>query len=274
MPPHLTFQRTTRIPQSLPKGEVEIPPPPPMPHKPSVSLLTILLPAGGTVLGLVIMIAFGATAGGANLILSMAISIPMMAATYLATFINYVVQQNKFKKDVEKRKDGYERILKARRQELTALHAQQQSVLRQNDPEPQECLSRVKRLDRRLWERSPQDADFLSLRLGLGAQPSTVTIKPPKEQTVLEPDPLVETAQNLAREFEWVPNVPICLPLREVGSAGLVGPREAVLNTSRALAIQVATHHSPDEVKIVAIFPEREMDDWGWVALAAAYLDR
>ncbi len=265
MPPHLTFQRTTRIPQSLPKGEVEIPPPPPMPHKPSVSLLTILLPAGGTVLGLVIMIAFGATAGGANLILSMAISIPMMAATYLATFINYVVQQNKFKKDVEKRKDGYERILKARRQELTALHAQQQSVLRQNDPEPQECLSRVKRLDRRLWERSPQDADFLSLRLGLGAQPSTVTIKPPKEQTVLEPDPLVETAQNLAREFEWVPNVPICLPLREVGSAGLVGPREAVLNTSRALAIQVATHHSPDEVKIVAIFPEREMDDWGWL---------
>lgn len=263
------FQRTTRITQELPSGEVEIPAPPTAPSKPSTSLLTILLPAAGTILGLGLMIGIGAatyqSTGGAGLAISMLVSIPMMLATYLTSFINHAVQKKKYKEEVEKRQEGYGRMLAARRQELIGSRNQQQTVLCQTDPDLHECVSRVERLDRRLWDRSPQDADFLSLRLGLGTQPFSVKVKPPKEQTALEADPLIEAAQNLAREFAHVPDVPVCLPLREAGAAGLAGPRHAVLNAARALAIQIATHHSPDEVRIVAVFPASEAAYWEWL---------
>ncbi|HYF79106.1 MAG TPA: type VII secretion protein EssC, partial [Symbiobacteriaceae bacterium] len=61
------------------------------------------------------------------------------------------------------------------------------------------------------------------------------------------------------------PGVPIRLPLKEMGAAGLVGERSDVLNLARALAMQIATHHSPDDVKIIALFPEAELEVWAWL---------
>jgi len=263
-----TFQRTTRIPPELPKGEVEIPPPPAAPAIPSTSLITLLLPAGATILGLGIMVigaVFGGGSGGITLFLSLAISLPVMLASYLGSFITYSTQKKTYIRTVHEREEKYSTLLKARQRELSNFRDQQRTALCQTDPEPAECLARVVRLDRRLWERTPQDADFLSLRLGLGARPFAVTVKPPKQEAALNDDPLVQAAQNLAREFTQVPEVPICLPLREAGVAGLAGPRPAILNTARTLAMQIAVHHSPDEIKIVALFPADEAAHWEWL---------
>jgi len=212
------------------------------------------------------MIAVSATSqSGSTIGISMAVSVPMMLTSYLVAFINYTSQRRAHRRAVQQREQGYRALLEKRRQELGVLRDQQRSALCQVDPNPQECLERVERLDRRLWERSPQDADFLSLRLGLGERPFLVAVKAPRQEAAIEPDPLVQEAQALATEFAQVPGVPICLPLRQVGTAGLVGPRTAVLNVARALALQLATHHSPDEVKIVATFPVDEAEEWNWL---------
>src|SRR5207249_11389073 len=119
--------------------------------------------------------------------------------------------------------------------------------------------------NRRLWERSPGDSDFLHMRLGLGTFPSTVAVKPPRQDDTLQDDPLVQEAQALCKEYAEVPEVPIPLPLFDAGVAGLVGPRDAVLNTVHNFAMQIATHHSPDEVKICAIFPPDEISEWNFL---------
>jgi len=265
MPTPPVFQRSPRLYPDLPQGEVEIPAPPPAPTPPSTSLTSVLLPAGATLVGLAVMVAMGASSGGSNLGLSMAISLPIMLASYAVSFLNYKSQQDAYRRQVQEREQKYQALLRARRRELEHLRDRQQAALRQIDPDPRECLARVERLDRRMWERSPKDADFLSLRLGLGTRPLAVTVKAPKEEIITEPDPLIQAAQSLAQEFAQVQDVPVCLPLHQAGAAGLVGPRDAVLNTARALAIQIATHHSPDEVKIVAVFPPHEHNEWAWL---------
>ncbi len=260
-----TFKRSPRFYPELPDGEAEIPPPKAAPTPPSTSLTSVLLPAGVTLVGLAIMIAVGASSGGSGLGLSMVLSLPMMLVSYVVSFFNYKSQRDAYRREVREREQKYRTMLEDRRRELEHLQDRQRAALRQIDPAPQECLARVERLDRRMWERSPKDADFLSLRLGLGARPFLVTIKIPDDKVATDPDPLIRAAQSLAQELARVRDAPVCLPLYRARVAGLAGPRDAVMNLARALAIQIATHHSPDEVKIVSVFSRAGYGEWAWL---------
>ena len=264
MPP--TFARGPREILELPEDEVEIPAPSPIPTEPSTSLTSLLLPAGFTIVGLVVMIAAGASQGGGTLILSMAVSLPMMLGSYLVSFINYRRQKRDYEREAKEREEGYDALLQRRRQDLERLRDRTRAALCHNDPDLSGCLGLVERQDPcRLWARAPYDEDFLALRLGLGDRPFQVSVKPPAQQSPLELDPLVQEAQELASGFACVPQSPIALPLREAAVAGLAGRRDAVLNAARALALQIATHHSPHDVKIVAIYPAHEAGDWEWM---------
>lgn len=255
------FQRAPRILPVLPKGEVEIPAPPPAPTRQTGSLIAILLPGLMAVGGLIVAVT-SATTGNAAISL---MSFGFMGVTSIVSVFSYFSQRTGYGRAVREREQKYRALLEEHRQELFAQREQQQIGLCEIDPAPRECLSRVDRRDRRLWERAPQDNDFLLLRLGLGQQAFGITIKAPKQQNVLEKDPLIEEAGQIVASLTQVPDVPVCLPLRETGVAGLAGPRYAIMNTARALAMQIATHHSPDEVKIVALFPAGETDQWDWL---------
>ena len=261
LPP--TFRRAPRLYPELPKGEVEIPPPPPAPTEPSVALLPVMLPAFFAVGALVVTIFVVPNSGG-NPWLPV-LSFGFMGISSMVSVLNFTSQKRSYRKAKNERLKKYRALLEKRQQDLTAKREQQQVALNQIDPEPRECLARVERLDRRLWERSPQDDDFLSLRLGLGAKPFLVNVKVPKQDADLDLDPLVQEGQNLAVESALVRDVPILLPLRDSGASGLAGARSSVIETARALMMQLATNHSPDEVKVAAFFPADEVGDWAWV---------
>lgn len=263
MPGRPTFQRSPRHPIEVTSAEIEVPAPPPAPMRPQMSALSVVLP------GIFAVVALGATLALTQMNpLASALSFGFMAISSLTAIINYGQQQRAYKKAVEERESRYRAALNSIRQQLTTLHGQHRQALTANDPALEECWARVSRqptVDRRLWERSPKDGDFLSLRLGLGERPSPVTLKVPRPPDPTAVDPLFEEAQKLGREFAVLSDVPICLPLAEAMVAGLAGSREAVLNLVRGLVIQIATHHSPDEVKIVAVFPAHEADRWDWL---------
>jgi S-DNA-T family DNA segregation ATPase FtsK/SpoIIIE len=92
-----------------------------------------------------------------------------------------------------------------------------------------------------------------------------VTVKPPAADQAITPDPLLAAARALAADYLQLPQSPICLSLAQAGVVGLAGPRSAVLTAMRGLVLQLATHHSPDEVKLVALYPAAEADEWAWL---------
>lgn len=258
------FQRSPRLRPELPAGEVEIAAPPPAPAEPSMSVLSILLSMLPGLLGAIVMYGFSRSRGpgAASYLL---FSFPMMAAGYLVQIIHFGFQKKKYVATVAAREGKYRELLGRHRRDLERNRQLQQEALRACDPHPQECLERVQALDHRLWERSPADDDSLHLRLGLGALPFGLTVKVRRQGSEHDPDPLQQEAEALAAEFGEVPGVPIRLPLKDVGAAGLVGERGDVVELARTLAMQIAAHHSPDDVKIAALFPEQELEDWAWL---------
>ncbi len=260
----ITFRRPPRVLPDLPSGEIEIPPPGTLPTAPTFNALQVLMPAGFAVLSMFATVGTALSQGTGNLLINGLMS-SYMGANSLVQYITYRQQKKKYLADLHTRDTTYRAMLQRRRERLARLTTQQQVAMQQLDPGLAECFNRVQGLSSHLWERDARDPDFLMTRLGLGQRPFLMKVKAPSQEAALTFDPLIAEAEKLNNSVAAVTGVPITLPLQEVGLAGLVGPREATLMLARAIAMQLATHHSPEEVKLAAIFPPAQAEAWAWL---------
>ena len=81
------------------------------------------------------------------------------------------------------------------------------------------------------------------------------------------PDPfMMAEAQALVRRFSLMPDMPLTVPLDLAGNVSIVGDREGVVAVARALLLQTAVLHAPEDVELAACFPPQAMADWEWSA--------
>ena len=253
------FQSSPRLIPEMPKGEVDIPNPPSAPSNPNISWVSILLPPG---IMTVITIATAVVSKTASYAM---MSLLMTAGTILTSVYNYMSQNNKYIKDERNRKEKYLQLIHNQRKELEYAREQQRNATYYVHPDIRECISRAESLDRKLWERTIQYPDFLLLRLGIGNIPFRIKVKAQRQEIAIEQDPLKEEPQKLADEFCMLQDIPVAIPLYDYGTAGLIGTRNEIIQSARALLLQIAVHHSYDDVKIVAIYPGDETNEWEWM---------
>ena len=113
----------------------------------------------------------------------------------------------------------------------------------------------------RLWERRPSDSDFLHLRLGTGTRNLSARIDYPAKCFELESDELEDKMYQLVETPYKVDAAPIILPLTDSYICGIQGQREHVLSMIRCLIMQIAVHHSYDEVKLVFLLRQEELTE-------------
>lgn len=97
-----------------------------------------------------------------------------------------------------------------------------------------------------LWERRPDDDDWLRLRVGLATQPSTVGV-----------------VNHEAPPPAW--SVPVAVAVTDAKVVGLAAPPEAARALARALLLQAAVLHSPDELRVVVLTDPETQSDWDWL---------
>jgi len=255
-----------RTPVRLPGVEIDIPPPPPAPAKPGGSLLYQVLPVllAAVGMGIILMVGNIQSSGSTVLVLLLG-SMLLVGGGAGVSVMMHRSQNAAYRRGTRERIELYYRMLTSTRDRVRQLLAEQQEVLLDKDPDPISCAQIA--LDRapRLWERAPDDPDFLIVRAGLGGQPSSVPVRAPRQPDPLRPDPLIDAAAELAAWGNSVWGVPVFVPLVDGRSVGLCGPRDSVVGTARALLVQLVTHHPPDEVKLVALVPPAESAGWAWL---------
>ena len=151
-------------------------------------------------------------------------------------------------------------------EEKLSFHNQRQKeVLEKKYPNCMECMARVEGPSAALWERHPQENDFMNLRLGTGEVPSSATVTVPHSSLSLKEDEYDKTPQELAEKYHMVSDAPIVSEFLKYGNCGLVGKREDTIAMARSMIIQVASLHSYEEVKIIGLYPESEQEMWDWM---------
>jgi len=147
---------------------------------------------------------------------------------------------------------------------LRRLHEEERAARRYLAPDPAELLriagadERPRTPEPRLWERRLSDDDALELRLGCGTLPASVRVVAPTDA------PTDRRIDQLIAEYTSLHQVPICLPLLQLGSLGIAGPRPAVLGLIYAMLAQAAVLHAPTELRIGIITSVTTAADWQW----------
>jgi S-DNA-T family DNA segregation ATPase FtsK/SpoIIIE len=250
----------------LPDDVIEIPPPPPAPQRPSGSLLYQVLPVLLVAVGMGVILVVGNLQGsGGGLAILLVGSMLMIGGGAGVSVLLHRSQAASYRRGTRRRLELYFEKLWSVRERLENLLEQQRQILLEKDPHPSTCVEVATRQSARLWERSPGEPDFARVRVGLGAQPASVTVHAPRQPDPLVPDPLVEAAQDLAEWAAALHGVPLNVSLADGACVGIWGPRERVIDAVRAMLIQLATHHAPDELKLVGVLPTADVREWAWL---------
>jgi len=254
------FLRSPRDFIPFPKGEVVIQSPGKADDPPDSSIVSLILPLAGSLVGLLLTVIAISTSP-----LLALISLPMILFSVLGGIYKNRQEQKKYEAKKTKREQLFQTHLEESRKTLDRLVDEQRKASLIPNPSLDECLQRVERHNVRLWERKPEDSDFLDIRLGLGnASPTFVVKPPPLPDAVQEPDVLYKKALALTNEYKVIDDMPVTLPLMEVVTAGLIGSSSDLVKLTRSILIQLATHHAPNEVKIILCISENEIDQWDW----------
>lgn len=141
------------------------------------------------------------------------------------------------------------------------------------NPSPN-ALSNLARDPARLWERRRRDEDFLATRVGVANLPWFQISVPPSESPTQPSDPvLLAEAKLLIDTYSTVPQLPLTLDLRTNDSISIIGDREECINLVRAMILQLATHHPPDDLWLAAAYAPERVTDWRGFDLLPHVLD-
>jgi len=258
--PSEVFNRPPRIFMLPPKETVDIPKPPTKEQPPPpVGLLPILMPliTVSIMFGIYIFVSHASMQQLAFL-LPMAIFSVMGPLTSIITTRQKVKAVKRTNRENDKK---YKKLLAKLRTHLKAQADEQRLVALLTDPDPEVLEEQITQREH-LWERRPDDPDFLTVRVGKGKQPFSVTLKLPEVESV---DPIAAEVQRFKNDFTFVEDIPCGISLPKVKSLGITGRRQDVAALTHEMICQIATHHSPEDVRILGIYPLSQKQDWEWI---------
>ncbi|MGQ0432707.1 MAG: FHA domain-containing protein, partial [Microthrixaceae bacterium] len=131
---------------------------------------------------------------------------------------------------------------------------------RDASPSPAHLVDRARSLSPDLWERRPDQSDFLQLRLGIGDLPSVVEIEGGEGGD----EEMRAQADRLQSEHAVDRDVPVTVDLREDGVLGLAGSLAPCESLARWLVVQAVTLHSPRDLALVVLTTHERLTEWEW----------
>lgn len=206
----------------------------------------------------------GAVSGGStgSLITSGVMAGSMLAGALLWPTLLRRYNKKQEKKNEEHRRKRYTAYLAEKETEIKSKYERNIRVLNENlMPSPEALAKFIEEKNRRLWERTPKDKDFLKVRFGIGEIDFAIDIQAPNKGFTLEDDPMMDNAIALKDKYKVMKNVPISLSLLDKKVVGVVGNTFDVLKVT---VTNIISLHSSDEVKIVLIYNSADEDRLKW----------
>ncbi|HLI70302.1 MAG TPA: type VII secretion protein EccCa [Ktedonobacteraceae bacterium] len=259
-----TFYRPAReYPPVLPSNEIVINAPPSLQptQRGGWSCLSYMLPGVAGLGSLVFLLAYHE-----NLLLDVAFGLIALCSVGSGA-VMAIVQRRAGKRQLKQQRISYQNYLAHMRKHLSLIARQQRQVDARLYPNYNELLNCVERREY-LWERRPEDQDFLSVRVGLGPCPlcTPLHLKLSDDSFMVEylPDSLAK-AQALVAEYSHLADLAAVVSLRDFSVLSICGNLTRARALARALLSQLVAFQSPEDVRCLVVFKEPYMKDWAWV---------
>ncbi|MEV5483569.1 MULTISPECIES: type VII secretion protein EccCa [Streptomyces] len=257
--------RTTRPPAASEARIIEAPPN--LPEGKAGNIAMSLLPVAGVMSSVVMMtVVRNSQFAGLGAII--------LVVTVIGSVALVFSQRGKAQRTRRTQREAYLAYLEDLREELSAEERQRRESADVLNPPPP-ALYDIVRDPARLWERRRVDGDFLRVRAGTGEMPVRDLQIAQQGSSVLTPPDrfMLNEASALMARFRTGTELPLTVPLDRVGNVSVIGPREDCLRVARALLVQAAALHAPDDVAMALAVPGDRLDDWAWAKWMPHLLD-
>ncbi|BBO00161.1 type VII secretion protein EssC [Sporolactobacillus terrae] len=195
----------------------------------------------------------------------MLISIVMFLSTIVTSVYQYFRDARQTKIRQKERKKNYTNYLREKREEFHRLYEKQRFVLHYQFPNSEKLKALAKQLSPRIWERSPEDDDFLDLRLGKTELPPDYAIQGSEQDLSGRSfDALYQEAKTILDHYSKINDVPLTIRLLN-GSLGLVGKHSITRKAVQQMLLQLAFFHSYHDLRLIILFDEEEYAQWAWL---------
>ncbi|WFE46044.1 type VII secretion protein EccCa [Verrucosispora sp. WMMD1129] len=264
----VVIRRPARRPApEIPVGDLPVQAPPEIPAATDTrwhQLLMLLPMLGGTV---AMAMMFGRGGGAYAYVVGGMFGLSSLAM--LATSWGSASGNPKKSEMMAARRD-YLRHLATLRRQVRQTAERQRAGLCYRYPDPSLLWSTVH--SHRVWERRPTDPDFAVIRVAVGPQTLATPLVPPVTRPLEELEPMTAGAlRRFLDAYSVVPDLPVALSLRSFARvfvrAAPAGPTgsPAAQALTRAMLVQLAVFHAPDELLVaICAGPERR-GSWEWV---------
>jgi len=146
---------------------------------------------------------------------------------------------------------------------VSVLQGRLREQLNRSAPSVDQIAQLIRERGSGLWGRHAADRDFLCVRLGSGEVPSGFRITG-------HPSPnLPQVLQSQADQFiafaRTLSDAPVSAKLAESGALGIRGDARRASAALRAIIIQIAALHSPEQVRLACFAAPEHVASWGWL---------
>ncbi|MFF2580350.1 type VII secretion protein EccCa [Streptomyces goshikiensis] len=257
--------RTVRPPAASEARVIEAPPN--LPEGKAGNIAMSLLPVAGVMSSVVMMTVVRNSQFAA-------LGALILVVTVIGSVGLVFSQRGKAQRTRRTQREAYLAYLEDLREELAAEERERGRRADVLNPPPY-ALYDIVRDPARLWERRRVDGDFLQVRVGTGEMPVRDLRIAEQGSTVLTPPDrfMLNEASALTARFRTGTELPLTVPLDRVGDISVVGPREDCLRVARALLVQTAALHAPDDVAVALAVPGDRLADWEWAKWMPHLLD-
>lgn len=251
------FQRNTRLKSVLNDDEIEILDPPSKPKKNRDNILTSLLPS----MGMLMSSGFMALAGGSNMIVFSVITGGM---AILTTVVNLVQNKKDFKKEIQDRIDKYTKYSENKDKEIMESRDQERKQMEELYIDTKKEQQRLFCFSEELFDRVPEDDDFLNARLGIGSVKAIRKIKYKKQEKLEIEDDLQLIPRKLSQKYEMLTDAPVVCDFTKCNCVGIIGKESNRYSIFKNIVIDICIRHYPSDVKLFFISekPHKERIQW------------
>lgn len=252
------YHRSPRIIKRAPQDKITIENPPSPVQKSNQGLIKTILPPLVMVGVSIVMALIRANA------LFMLMSLATTSVTVIMSIIEFFKNKKQYKHDVKARKEKYTEYFEDKEKQVYQIQKKQRENALYHYPSPSEIFKMVSQYNHRIYEKKPDDFDFLTYRLGLGTATSSAPITNSGGSSIDLDDPLMAESYKLVNSKQTLKNMPITTDLMHQ-PVGYVGPKDLVVEQLQWMLCQLAIFQSYHDVRFIAIFNEKDYDKWSWL---------
>ena len=254
------FNRNTRVRSIIPETPIPILDPPQKPEEPKNNLMMSLIPA---VIMLILTIAIrGFLGSGGTFVIFSACTMSMGIVT---SVITYFQGKKEYKQKLEQRDTSYREYINQKKADLTQLRAHEHDLLEHIYTDLGHNLKLVEDFSGDLFDRIPEDEDFLCVRIGSGMTEAKRKVQYKNQERFVSDDELTYFPQWTEEEFHYLQNSPVVVPLRMANAVGVTGEQRACYAMAKNMTLDLVTRHYYDDVKLTFVMDEKQKKEFEWI---------